>query len=290
MTRAPDTSSATKNSPSSSTNSQATATIKLVDVHAHLCDPVFNHDIDSLIHELTQLNLSEVVVNGLEPITNQRTLTLAELYPVIKPAAGIYPLHTVHHLLPPDSPYSQNPFSISDALGDIHGWAQNRKIVAIGECGMDGYHYPETLDEQEKIFHQLIDIAVSSQLPVIVHSRKCESRVMEVLTSREVPKVIFHCYMGKVKAALRGAHEHGWYFSIPAISRRHGGFSKMLATLPPERLLTETDSPYLAPQPGQRNDPRHVTIPIQHLAELRGWTYQQASTQVWNNYCEVFAQ
>ena len=262
--------------------------LKLVDVHAHLCEPCYQENMPLLIEELISHEVKAVVVNGLDPHSNQRTLELAQTYPILKAAAGIYPVRSVHHLIPQDHELKSHDFSISEALGEIEDWAHTKKIIAIGECGMDGYWFPETLEEQQNVFSRLIVLAKKYDLPLIVHSRKCEKRVMEVLAHHRAPKVLFHCYMGKVRAALQGAQEQGWFFSIPAISPRHQGFTKMLLELPEELLLTETDSPYLAPTPGERNDPRQVRVTVEHLAKLKDWPLDQASELIWHNYRRLF--
>lgn len=268
--------------------SQECHPLQLVDVHAHLCDSAFEEDIGDLVVQLMKADVRAVVVNGLDPQSNLRTLELAQTYPILQAAAGIYPVHAVHHLLPEDHHLKPTPFDVQEAIGSIEDLACRGKIIAVGECGMDGHWFPTTLEAQQRVFVQLIGVAKKYDLPLIVHSRKCEKKVMEVLAAHRARKVVFHCYMGKVRAALQGAKQWGWYFSVPAIAPRHQGFTKMLHELPQELLLTETDSPYLAPEAGERNDPRHVAVVIHHLAKLRQWSYPTAAAIIWQNYQRLF--
>ncbi|MCY4443810.1 MAG: TatD family hydrolase [Proteobacteria bacterium] len=266
--------------------------VRLVDVHAHLCHEDFISDMDDLMDKMLQSSIRHVVVNGLEPRSNRVTLELATKYPdMIRPAMGIYPVHAVNHLLNHTDPLRIEDFDLQKAIGAIEDGAASGHIVAVGECGLDGYWFKdreELLAPQEKVFSELVSIATHYDIPVIIHSRKREKRVLEMLSELKAKRVIMHCYMGNVKAALQAATDHGWCFSIPAISQRHHGFAKMLAQLPEMCILTETDSPYLSFTKGERSDPRQVMHVISHLATIREISFEAAATLVWKNYCSVF--
>ena len=258
-----------------------------VDVHTHLTHEQFNQDCDAVILRARAAGLGAIVVNGLEPHSNRQILQMAQQYPEIKPALGIYPLDAVNHLLPADFPHRIGRFDVEDELQFID--AQAPQLHAIGECGLDGHWLDaSTFAEQERVFHRLIDIALKHDRPLIIHTRKCEQRAMDILRERNVTRVDFHCFGGKTKLAQHGAEQHGWWFSIPAHASRSDSFKKMLRTLPPEKILTETDAPYLAPTSGARNEPANVVGTIALLATLRGWSEEQAKQQVWTNYRALF--
>src|SRR5690606_14371421 len=150
-------------------------------------------------------------------------------------------------------------FDVDAEIAFIRSEAAKQSVFAIGECGLDGYWVKEeTFAEQERVFEALIDIAVQNDLALIIHTRKREQRAVEILQHANVRKVNFHCFGGKTKLAQRCAEDHGWYFSIPANANRSEAFSKMLRSLPMDRILTETDAPYLSPDPGKRNGPANV--------------------------------
>ncbi|MCY4379978.1 MAG: TatD family hydrolase [Proteobacteria bacterium] len=260
----------------------------LVDVHCHLTDPSYTNDIDHLMKQCELFGLKRVVTNGLCPTSNRGVLTLARKYPMIVPATGIYPLQGIHHHIPINHPLKPESFSVSEEIGWIEEQASQGVICAVGECGLDGYHFGDNyLTEQIEVFERLINIALTYDLPLIVHSRKCEKKVMTILAKHRVLKAIFHCYMGKTKLAIQGAEEYGWYFSMPAIAPKHSGFCRLMTSLPVDQILTETDSPYLPYQGGIRNDPRQVAYSVVTLAYLRGWSLAKTSEKIWQNYCRI---
>ena len=113
---------------------------------------------------------------------------------------------------------------------------------------------------------------------------------MEILAHHDVNKVNFHCYGGKSKLAINAAETHGWYFSIPANARKNQSFTKLLKSLPPELILTETDAPYLGPERGVRNEPINVRGTVEYLAELREWGLEEAKQRVWQNFNTLFGR
>lgn len=259
-----------------------------VDVHSHLTHKDFSEDLPEVIARAQSAGLKAVVVNGLEPKSNRRILELVESYPLLQPALGIYPLDAVNEQID-ELPFPVPQFDVMEEANFIEAQAKAGRLLAIGECGLDGYWVKEaTFPGQEKVFIRLIEIAMSTDLPLIIHTRKREERAMEILAHYGVKRVDFHCYGGKVKAALRAAEQHGWYFSIPANAVHNEAFQKMLKQLPPTRILTETDCPYLSPQKGSRNEPAHVVGTVDLLAKLRGWSVDFALERVWQNYQDLF--
>ncbi len=259
-----------------------------VDVHTHLTHDRFHSDKDAVIERAISAGLGAIIVNGLEPESNRQILALAERYEIIQAALGIYPIEAINHLQP-ELPFPVSRFSVDDEIDFIAEMAQENKLIAIGECGLDGYWVdPSTFAEQERVFIRLIEIAKAFQKPLIIHTRKLEKRSIEILKQHEVKDVNFHCYGGKVKLALQVAEEQQWHFSIPTNCRKNEAFTKMLLELPEHLILTETDAPYLAPEKGQRNEPSNVVQTIHYLAELRGWTVEKARETIWSNYQRLF--
>ena len=260
-----------------------------VDVHTHLTHEAFAEDKEAVIARALAAGLTAVVVNGLEPQSNREILRMAERHSLIKPALGIYPIDAVCRQLPADFPFAVQTFDVDAEVDFIAEAAASGRLAAIGECGLDGHWLGESsFAEQERVFGRLIDIAVTNDLPLIIHTRKLEQRSMDILRERQVQKVNFHCFGGRTKLAKAGAEQYGWYFSIPANATVNDGFRKMLVTLPADRLLTETDAPYLPPRRGERSEPANVVGTIDFLAQLRGWSHERAAEQVWQNYRDLF--
>lgn len=261
---------------------------KLVDVHTHLTDEKFASDLPSVMHRAERAGLKAIIVNGLNPKSNREILELSEKYSTIKPALGIYPIDAVNHL-PLKLPFPVTKFDVEEELNFIEEHAKLGTIIALGECGLDGHWLDSsTYTQQERVFIRFIEIALNHDLPLIIHTRKRETRAKEILAYYNVKRVNFHCFGGKTKHAVSWAETFGWYFSIPANGRRNQAFCKMLKILRPDRILTETDAPYLSPDPGVRNEPMQVAKTIELLSELRGWNIDETCAQIWQNYLDLF--
>jgi len=260
-----------------------------VDVHTHLTHNKFSDDWRDVTEGAIAANLGAIIVNGLEPESNRRILEMASEFPIIKPALGIYPIEAVNHLLPETFALPVARFSVDDEIAFIRKQALDGKLHAIGECGLDAYWLnQDTFPEQERVFRALIGVAQEADLPIIIHTRKLEERSSDILLEMRVKRVNFHCFGGKVKLAQKFAELHGWYFSIPANATVNESFQKMLTFLPIERILTETDAPYLAPVRGERNEPANVQGTIKLLSEYRSISIEKARDQVWANYIRLF--
>lgn len=260
-----------------------------VDVHTHLTHEDFAPDRLDVIARAKAAGLGAIVVNGLEPVSNRMILEMARQDPVIRPALGIYPLDAVCQDLPKDFPFEVAKFDVVAEIEFIRSEAKAGRLAAIGECGLDGYYLgPEFLPGQERVFEALIGVAMECDLPIIIHTRKCEKRAGEILAAHGIKKVNFHCFGGRATLAREYAEKNGWRFSIPANCTVNEGFQKMLKTLPPETILTETDAPYLGPTRGQRNEPANVVGTVRRLAEYRGWSDEDAKNRVYENYTRLF--
>ncbi len=265
--------------------------IRYVDVHTHLTHHAFEGDTDDVVARAVAAGVDRIVVNGLEPLSNRRVLELAARHAAVRPALGIYPLDAVNGILPADLPFETPRFDVDAELAFIRGEALAGRLTAIGECGLDGHWVSsETFAEQERVFEALIGIALEADLPLIIHTRKLEVRAMEILVAHGVQRVNFHCFGGRTAHAKAWAERHGFWFSIPANARVNQAFSKMLKELPLERILTETDAPYLPPTRGERNEPANVVGTVALLAELRGLTLERAQLQVADNYRVLFGE
>lgn len=261
-----------------------------VDVHTHVTHDKFANDVEGAIGRAREAGLGAIVVNGLEPDSNRTILEMAGTHDIVCPALGIYPIDAVCNQLPDNFTLEVTRFDVDDEIEHIGERAAARELAAVGECGLDGHWVgEETFAEQERVFETLVDVAMSNHLPVIIHTRKREVRAAEILRHLGARYVNFHCYGGKVKNAVRWSHEDGWWFSIPANARRNEAFTKMLRELPEDRILTETDAPYLAPEPGTLNEPRNVVGTVTYLAELRDWKVETARKQVWSKYETLMA-
>lgn len=261
-----------------------------IDVHTHLTHQDFIHDQDAVIKRAVDAGFTAIVVNGLGPKSNRQILEMAKKYPQVKAALGIYPIEAVNEILPSDYKFEREHFTVKDEIAFIRKMALEKKISAVGECGLDGYHLgPETFSKQEEVFSSLIEIANEADIPVIVHSRKREDYVLSMLADHKATKVNLHCYSGKTQLAVNAAEKYQWCFSIPANLARSHSFQTLVKRLPEECLLTETDAPYLGPEPGKRNEPVNVVGTVEKISTLRQWDLNYTKERIWKNYMRVFS-
>lgn len=182
-------------------------------------------------------------------------------------------------------------FDVGEELSFIEARASCGELAAIGEAGLDGmYGYSERLlGAQEEVLRQLCRIACRHSLPIIVHSRRAEARVFEVLQEEGVKLADFHCYMGKRKLALEIASA-GYLLSIPSCVTRNRQLQELCRALPAESLLTETDAPWLPPSKDQwPSEPQHVPQAVEAMAAARGEPPDLVRAQVLANYAQLFS-
>jgi TatD DNase family protein len=264
--------------------------VGLYDVHAHLTHPSFAGRVDAVLESARAAGLTSIIANGLNPEDNQRVLALAARDPLVKPALGLYPVDAVlleMRALGIDYP---RELAHEPSAEEAVAWLRDNveRAFAIGEVGLDGYWVPESLwPRQEQAFRALVALAIEADKPLIIHTRKRERRALEILVEMGARRVDFHCFGGKLKLA-REIAERGYWLSIPANARRSESFTRMLQTLPRDKLLLETDCPYLGPEKDAASEPHNVRVTARYAAELWQQTELQAFDQLERNYRALF--
>lgn len=208
-------------------------------------------------------------------------------------ALGIYPLDATCNVIT-DWPHPFPPperFNIEEEVQFIDQMAAEGKIVAVGECGLDKHYLTDdvSMAEQERVLRLLIEVAKRRDLPLILHTRKAEARTFEILQEMGVTKADFHCFCGKAKLARKIA-DAGYYLSIPSAVERHPNFQGIVREVPLEQLLTETDSPYMGPDKGQRNDPSTVPRGVAAIARVKGISEEEARNAIRANFQRLFGR
>lgn len=262
----------------------------LSDVHAHLTHDRLRHREAELLANAKAAGVTTIISNGLNPQDNQRVAELAARDPLVKPAFGFYPVDTVLLEMEADGvDYprdEENPATLEEGVR----WVQEHvdDAFAIGEIGLDGYWVPEKYwVRQEEAFRALVQVAIDVDKAIIIHTRKRERRVLEILDEMKPKRVDWHCFGGKVKLARQIA-ERGHFLSIPANARRSQSFTRMLETLPREQILLETDCPYLGPDKEKDNEPANVAQTLQYAAELWSISETKAAEQLESNFENLF--
>ncbi|MGI6188785.1 MAG: TatD family hydrolase [Clostridiales bacterium] len=250
----------------------------LFDSHAHLEDERFDDDRDELIRGLPGRGVTHVVNVGSTLDTSRMSVDLAAMYPGIYAAVGIHP-HEV----------SQMTY---DDLNRIEDLAGNPKVAAIGEIGLDYYDLsPREL--QRQWFSEQIELACRLKLPVIIHNRDAHADVLDILKSKKdkILGGIMHCYSGSWEMA-KNFLDLGFYISLggPVTFKNARKPVEVAKNVPLDRLLIETDSPYLAPVPyrGKRNDPGLVRLVAEKIAEIRGMDFDRIAKITSANTKRIF--
>ena len=263
----------------------------LFDVHAHLTDRRLAEQEQAVVDRARAAGVTTIISNGLNIADNRATLALAERHDIIKAAIGLYPVDAVlPEMVAMGVEYPRDTDGPVPSADEGVAWvaAHVDEAFAVGEVGLDHYWVPEALwERQEQVFRRLIRIARAADKVLIVHTRKAERRTLEVLLEEKATRVNWHCFGGKLKLAQEIAAAGHW-MSIPANARKSDGFRRMLQNLPRERILLETDCPYLGPVRGELNEPANVQVTADFAAELWGETPASVSAQMAENFCALF--
>ncbi|MDJ0808551.1 MAG: TatD family hydrolase [Desulfobacterales bacterium] len=241
-------------------------TALLTDTHTHICDTVFDADREAVLVRAAAAGIGAVIAVGEDLADAKKNIALARDYPILKPAAGLYPTHLDR--------------AAAAAMMDFIR-AHRRMLAAIGEVGLD-FWVVKTSEErniQREIFTSFIDLALELDLPLNVHSRSAGRHTVELLLTHGARRVQMHAFDGKITAA-RPALEAGYYFSIPPSIVRSRQKQKLVRHLPLESLLVETDSPVLGPDPQARNEPANLMVAIDAIAAIKDLTRAAVSAAV----------
>jgi TatD DNase family protein len=260
------------------------------DVHAHLTHPKLAPREAEVLAHAKRAGVTTIITNGLNPRDNEAVRALAARDPIVRPAYGLYPVDAVLEEMdamgveyPRDVP---TDFTTEEAIAWVAAHAG--EAFAIGEIGLDGYWVPEALwDKQEAAFRRLVAIAMEADKPIIIHTRKREQRAFEVLVEMGATRVDWHCFGGKVKLAERIA-AHGHWLSIPANARKNEAFTRMLEKLPRDKILLETDCPYLGPDREVDNEPANVARTAEYAAELWKTSIDDVRARLTDNFTALF--
>jgi TatD DNase family protein len=249
------------------------------DSHAHLEDEKFHQDRDALIQGLPGRGVSKVLNVGSTLETSRASVELASKYSFIYAAVGVHP-HEVSSL----------------GQGDLEKliiMAKAPKVVAIGEIGLDYYYDFSPRELQRQFFAEQIELAYELGLPIVVHNRDAHRDVLTILRERKEKILggVMHCYSGSWEMAKEFMNL-GLYISLggPVTFKNAKRPVEVAQEVPLDRLLIETDSPYLTPTPyrGKRNDPGYVGLVAEKIAQIRGMAPDEIAKITWENAKKLF--
>ena len=254
----------------------------LVDSHCHLDFPDFASEVDAIVMRARGAGLSRLVTISTRVRRFAGVLAIAERFPDVYCSVGTHP-HYAHE-------------ELDVTVDDLVAHTRHPKVVAIGEAGLD-YHYDNSpRDAQERGFRTHIAAARATGLPLVIHSREADAdtaRILEEETGQGAFPAVLHCFTGGPDLARR-AVALGGYVSFSGILtfKNSTALRAIAAELPADRILVETDAPYLAPNPfrGKRNEPAYVVETAKVLAETRGVSFDEIARQTSENFFRLFSK
>jgi len=253
----------------------------IIDTHCHLADAKLRDDVEGVIARASAAGVAQIIsVGAIGPVENDRlTVEIAEHHQNVYAAVGVHP-HDAKDCTP-------------ERIAQLRGLAASKKVVAIGESGLDFHYMHSPLEAQESSLRAHLALATELDLPIVIHCRDAEQRMVEIVRDAGLPPRggVIHCFTGDASAA-REFLALGFHISFSGIiTFKNSAPIREAATLvPDDRVMVETDSPYLAPEPyrGKRNEPAYVTRTLEMLANLRRTDATVLGAQIIANAARVF--
>lgn len=252
--------------------------MKFIDTHAHYDDDKFLEDIDEVLNNVYNSDIDKIINVGINVKNSREIVNLARKYNNMYITIGVHPTEEV------EENYIENLKEIYYSNKDI--------VVAIGEIGLDYYWEKEKKEYQKNLFINQIKLANELKLPIVVHCRDAGEDAVEILKLHTpLYGCVFHCYQPN-DATAKYILENNMYISLTGniTFKRNNHFHEILEKIPLERIMLETDCPYMSPEPyrGRRNSSLNIPIIAQKLAELKGKSIEEIAEITYNNSIEFY--
>ncbi|MES2833976.1 MAG: TatD family hydrolase [Pseudomonadota bacterium] len=252
----------------------------LIDSHVNLHAPQFDEDRDAVIDRARAAGVGLMVEISDKLSTFEATHALAMAHPDIWCTVGAHPHEAKDHT--------------AMTAADLVALAQRPRVVGIGECGLDFHYDLSPRDVQAAVFREHIKAAREIGLPLVVHTREADDVMADILTeehARGAFKLLMHCYTSGPELAETAAKLGAW-FSVSGIAtfKAAEDVRTVIRAMPADRIIVETDCPYLAPVPhrGRRNEPAWIGHVLEKLAEIRGWSAEEADRRTTDAFFSLF--
>ena len=257
--------------------------MKLFDNHSHLNDEKFDEDRDEIIREIINTDTKNFITAGYSLEGSKKAVKISNKYDFIYATCGISP-----------NDIPQNEEKLWKMLDEIKNLIKNnnQKVVAVGEIGLDYYWNTDNKELQKKAFIEQIKLSNELDLPIAIHTRDAIMDTLEILKENSVKnKGVFHC-CPQNRELIKEGLKLGFYISFagPITFKSSKNADEMINLVPNDRILIETDSPYLAPEPvrGTRNTPINVKYVAQKIADAKGMTLEQIADITYENARKIF--
>ncbi len=229
----------------------------MIDTHCHLIDPQFKHDLEKVIIRAQSSGIRHIINIGYDVETSISAVEMNEKYDWVLPAVGIHPNEFAEESL------SQMAF--------IEHLCQKKKVVAVGETGLDYHRNYTPKDAQQELFRRHIELAKKYNLPLIIHTRNSIDDTIKILKEEDYHQGVFHCFSGTIQQA-KEVIELGFYLGFGGVLTFSKNMRENFLHLPLESIVLETDAPFLAPSDhrGKRNEPAFIIEILHFAASIRG--------------------
>ena len=255
--------------------------MNFIDFHCHLDDTVYDGTRSELISDCFESGFSRLVTvsDPFEKGSIEKTLEALKVHENVFCTIAVHPHHADHYTI--------------DLEKKIISFLENKKTIALGETGLDFYYNHSTPDNQLQVFKRQISIARELNLPLVIHAREAETKVLKTLEQEKFQgPVVFHCYSGNQETA-REIIKRGYYISVSGIItfKKSTELQDIVRKMPSNRIFSETDSPYLSPDPfrGQVNTPLRVKLVAEKIAEIKGISVSKLNQTINNNFDHLFS-
>ncbi len=251
----------------------------IIDSHAHLDDKRFDDDRDRVIKRCIEDGITHIINAGADMASSKKAVELADNNDIIYASVGVHP-HDAGRVG-------------NDYLDTLALWARHPKVVAIGEIGLDYYRDLSPRDVQRKRFIEQIKLAHELDMPIIVHDRDAHGDTMDILKSHRdyIKAGVMHCFSGSLEMA-KECIKLGFYISFagPVTFTNARKLVDAAYGVPLDKILVETDCPYLTPQPhrGKRNYPGYVKLVIDRIARIKGMEFEEVADATAKNALDLF--
>jgi len=253
--------------------------MRWTDTHCHLNHPELYAEWSAVLFRAQQSGLYRLLIIGYDLESSQRGVQLAEQSDALYAAVGIHPHDAVQ--------------CTRETLVELRELARSPRVVAIGEIGLDFYRDLSPREAQYQAFHAQMQLAAELGLPVVIHCREAYEELLDVLSEYPAVRGVLHCFAGSAEQAQRGL-ALGYFLGIGGVVtfRSAEPLRAIVRAMPRDRLLLETDAPYLAPHPyrGKRNEPAYLPLVAQQVADLWGITLDALSEQTEANVRTLFTR
>ena len=247
----------------------------IIDTHAHL--DMLN-DPKLAIEEALSVGVKKIIIPGVEPDTFEKVLDLAYKYENVYAQLGVHP--------------SEAQKFNDDIAKKIIELAQDKKVVAIGEIGLDYYWDKTFVDVQKRVFKTQIEIANMLNLPIVVHDREAHKDTFDILEQMGAKKVLMHCFSGSLEFALE-CIKKGWFIALGGVVtfKNAKKVREVALKIPLENIMLETDTPYLTPHPhrGEENAPKYIIFTAKEIANLKDTALSEVENITSKNATEFFS-